>query len=76
MRDGDFPSSGGTKAFLPIFMNKPLFAHRPPSVGVHLLNDPLPELIAHSFLERTKRAGAGSAAKPPLTKPKKSDSGS
>ena len=56
-------------------MNKPLFAHRPPSVGVHLLNDPLPELIAHSVLERTKRAGAGSAAKPPLTKPKTKKSG-
>ena len=57
-------------------MNKPLFAHRPPSVGVHLLSDPLPELIAQSLSERAKRAGAGGAmAKPPQPKTKAKKSG-
>lgn len=52
-------------------MNRPLFAHRPPSSGVHLLNDPLPELIAHTFFERVKKGGgAGAAPKPSKAKPK------
>jgi len=61
-----------TSTLLSISMKKaPLFFHRPPSVGVHLLSDPFPEhlLPPSAFTaENTERTSTKRATKPTQTR--------